>query len=415
MKGFIRIALRNLARHKRRAVLTGLGMVFGGFFLVFGRACADGLRTQMFNNMIALDTGHLSIIAAGEGEQGGSDFDRAIRSPGKRWLAEPEKIVETVSGLAGVSVVSRRIGSTCLFFAGPKMYEGILTGIEPDKEADLLLEAARPVAGRSLQAGDFYGIYISEAQAERFGAVVGDSITVSAQTAGGGMNTLDFLVVGIYAKNMPWHDNRAYIHLGSAQELMLAGNSVTQIKVLLEKAGAAGAFAAVLQETFKGWALTVEDWRTAGGFYAGSVMANTITFNLINLVLLIVIAAGVINTMLTAVFERFWEIGMMTAMGAKRRQIRLLFLAEAVILSLCFGGLGVFLGSLTSLWLGKAGIPAFIDAARYAFGAERMYPLLTWGNVLVSFLVLVLATLVSSYYPARMASRLQPAGALRRK
>lgn len=415
MKGFFKIALRNLARHKRRAVLTGLGMVFGGFFLVFGEACANGLRTQMFNNMIALDTGHLRITAAGEEEQGASDFDRVIRSPGKRWLADPERIVEAVSGLDGVSVVSRRIESTCLFFAGPKMHEGTLTGIEPEKEADLLLEAARPVAGRPLQAGDFYGIYISEAQAERFEAAVGDSITVSAQTAGGGMNTLDFLVVGIYAKNMPWHDNRAYIHLGSAQELMLAGNSVTQIKVLLEKAETAKAFAARFRETFGGWGLTVEDWKTAGGFYAGSVIANTITFNLINLVLLIIIAAGVVNTMLTAVFERFREIGMMAAMGAKRRQICLLFLAEAALLSLCFGGLGVFFGSLVSLWLGKAGIPAFVDAARYAFGGERIYPLLTGGNILASFLVLFLATLVSSYYPARMAARLQPAAALRRK
>jgi putative ABC transport system permease protein len=415
MKGFFKLALRNLARHKRRAVLTGLGMVFGGFFLVFGRACADGLRTQMFNNMIALDTGHLSITAAREGEQGESDFDRAIRSQGKRWLAEPEKIVEAVSGLEGVSVVSRRIESTCLFFAGPKMYEGVLTGIEPEKEADLIQEAARPVTGRPLQAGDAYGIYISEAQTERFGVGVGDSITVSAQTAGGGMNTLDFLVTGIYAKNMPWHDNRAYINLGSAQELMLAGNGATKIKVLLEEANAAGTLAARLQEIFRGWGATVEDWRTAGGFYAGSVIANTITFNSINLVLLIIIAAGVMNTMLTAVFERFREIGMMAAMGAKRRQIRLLFLAEAVILTFCAGGLGILLGSLTSLWLGKAGIPAFLDAARYAFGGERMYPLLTGRNVLVSFLVLVLATLVSSYYPARLASRLHPAVALQRR
>jgi len=73
------------------------------------------------------------------------------------------------------------------------------------------------------------------------------------------------------------------------------------------------------------------------------------------------------------------------------------------------------LGSLTSLWLGKAGIPAFLDAARYAFGGERMYPLLTGGNVLISLLVLVLATLVSSYYPARLASGLHPAAALRRR
>ena len=414
MKGFFKIALRNLARHKRRAVLTGLGMVFGGFFLVFGAACANGLRTQLFNNMIALDTGHLRITAAEE-EQGETAFDRAIRSPGKRWLAEPERIAETLSGLDGVSVVSKRIVSTCLFFAGPKMHEGIITGIEPEKEKDLLLAAARPVAGRPLEAGDFYGLYISEAQAERFGAGVGESITLSAQTAGGGMNTLDFLVVGIYAKNMPWHDNRAYINLNAAQELMLAGNGVTQIKVLLEKAGDAGAFAARLQETFAGWGLTVEDWKTAGGFYAGSVMANTITFNLINLVLLVIIAASVINTMLTAVFERFREIGMMAAMGARRRQICLLFLAEAALLCFCFGGLGVFLGGVASLWLGKAGIPAFVDAARYAFGGERMYPLLTWENVLVSFLILLLATLVSSYYPARMAARLQPAAVLRRK
>lgn len=113
---------------------------------------------------------------------------------------------------------------------------------------------------------------------------------------------------------------------------------------------------------------------------------------------LLVGGIGIMNMMLTTVTERTREIGLRKAIGAKKRDISLQFLAESVVLTFLGGVLGVILGWLIAFILSYFDI---IEAQ------------VSFSSVLLAFGVSALIGIVFGYYPARRASKLNPIDALR--
>ncbi len=124
----------------------------------------------------------------------------------------------------------------------------------------------------------------------------------------------------------------------------------------------------------------------------------TVFLGLIGSVSLIVGGIGVMNIMLVSVVERRREIGIRLAVGARRKDIGALFLMEAVMLSLVGGTLGVLLGILI----------AYIIAAIWHW----QFTLFLWPP-LAGFSVSVAVGIFFGFYPAYLASRLDPIEALR--
>ena len=113
---------------------------------------------------------------------------------------------------------------------------------------------------------------------------------------------------------------------------------------------------------------------------------------------LIVGGIGIMNMMLTTVTERTREIGLRKAIGAKRRDVSVQFLVEAVVLTFSSGIIGVVLGVLVAMALEKfAGYNSQVTAF----------------SVILAFGVSALIGIVFGYYPARRAAGLNPIEALR--
>lgn len=113
---------------------------------------------------------------------------------------------------------------------------------------------------------------------------------------------------------------------------------------------------------------------------------------------LLVGGIGIMNMMLTTVTERTREIGLRKAIGAKKKDINLQFLTEAVMLTFIGGLIGVILGWTISYIVNKTGIVA-----------TQVSP----GSILLAFGVSAIIGIVFGYYPARRASNLNPIDALR--
>jgi putative ABC transport system permease protein len=120
---------------------------------------------------------------------------------------------------------------------------------------------------------------------------------------------------------------------------------------------------------------------------------------------------GVMNIMLVSVDERVREIGVRRALGARRRHIRMQFLAEALTLTLVGGLLGIALAYLLSAIIGPI---AFVgEAYGDTTGRGDIRLIITPLALLVSAGVLILTGVLSGLFPAIRASRLDPSDALR--
>ncbi|MCX6760008.1 MAG: ABC transporter permease [Candidatus Nealsonbacteria bacterium] len=129
-------------------------------------------------------------------------------------------------------------------------------------------------------------------------------------------------------------------------------------------------------------------------------VTNTFTIFLASVagISLIVGGIGIMNMMLTTVNERTREIGLRKAIGAKKRDINLQFLIEAVMLTFFGGIIGVILGWTVSILISKiAGITTQVSLS----------------SILMAFGVSAAIGIIFGYYPARRASSLNPIEALR--
>ncbi len=114
---------------------------------------------------------------------------------------------------------------------------------------------------------------------------------------------------------------------------------------------------------------------------------------------LLVGGIGIMNIMLVSVTERTQEIGLRKAVGAKRRDILLQFLVEAMVLSLIGGLIGMMLG--------------FVGAQVLASFSEGLHAIISWSAILLATGFSALVGLFFGIYPALRAAQLHPIDALR--
>jgi len=119
---------------------------------------------------------------------------------------------------------------------------------------------------------------------------------------------------------------------------------------------------------------------------------------------LIVGAVGVANTMFTSVLEKTKEIGIMKAIGARNKDILMIFIFNAGLIGLIGGIIGIFFGSLLS-----GALPTLMgDISMFRGGT-----FVSLNSVLMAVFVSVFVDIISGIVPAYQASKLKPVDALR--
>ncbi len=120
---------------------------------------------------------------------------------------------------------------------------------------------------------------------------------------------------------------------------------------------------------------------------------------------------GVMNIMLVSVDERIREIGLRRALGARRLHIRMQFLAEALVMTLLGGAMGILLAQGIAAAIGT--LPFLGPAYKDTSGKMDIHLTISLGTVALSAGILVLVGVLSGLVPAIRASRLRPVEALR--
>jgi putative ABC transport system permease protein len=418
----LRIAFRNLLRARRRNLLSGGTMALGSAALVLGNGLSDGIERRLTDNLVAVQTGHLQVVARPQDFQPQNNpFDTYSeeRLPGAVALAR--RIEAEGSGVGVVRAVPFLHGrGTAL--AGSRSSMAVIVGIEPERESEL--QAAQPPeAGRFLPGDDPFAAYIAAPLAHKLRLAVGDTVSFVVQTAQGAVNSTDAVVCGIFRKSAPWYDNTIYLPLPAAQALFDWTADATNVKVLLADARPTAllrvrqvveriAAVAPTEGLRRGTRVRVESFQEAGRFSFSIIQANEAALLILSSFLFAAAAVGIVNGMLMSVHERTREIGTVRALGLRRSGVVRLFVLEGVMLGAMAAAAGVALGGALVLHYGARGIPMNTVTLAWLAGGDALFPVLRLPSVTRAAVAIASLSMLASLYPAWTASRLEPREAL---
>lgn len=403
------LALRNLARNKRRTILTLTAITIGIMALVlfdgFVRYTLWGLRESTIRNGL----GHLQLSTAEE------YFTTGHFDPFRYLFSDPDRIIKRLKALPEVKDVVPQVTFSATL-AGAEKSGIVMVQAVPAELSRTLLSFRHIVEGRDFTAADRYRVILARGVAKKIGARVGDILTMMAVTGSGGLNAANLEVIGIAALGLQELDNiQVYLDLPTAMDFLdLAG--VPLLITVLEKTEYTGEVQKTITQRLKpqlDQPLAVKTWEELAGYYRQVQGFYRSLLQIVRFIIMLVVIFTIVNTMTMAVLERTREIGTLRVLGTQKTGIMRLFLAEGFWIG-TFGGLsGLLMGLAASFFINTVlgGIyippPPGMAEGYQAFFVPAFATV--WQNLLLAMAVSVLA----SIYPAWKGVKLKIAEALR--
>jgi len=400
IKEYIKIAVRSLRKRRLRSWLTMIGVVIGVFLIMSLLSLSEGVKTAVLSqlNMMGND---LIIIMPGELTDMMTTF-----AGGLELTDDDIKAIEKAEGVEAVIPMTYK--GIVMRYQGEKKTV-LLSGIPLEKGLDILrtdmgfelVEGRWPIPGKR---EIFVGFLVPK---EIFpGMEVGTQIALKGK---------QFEVVGVLKSvGSKQDDSQVYIDLAVYREITGEREGAKMAMAKVKPGYSADVVVENIKESLeenrkrrKGedlppyTVLSSEKMSDIVGNIMGLIQVAIFGFASIAI---LVGAIGIMNTMYTSVHDRIKEIGIMKAVGAKRKTIIAIFLIESGIFGLAGGLGGIILG------LGLAKIIEIYAQSQYFFLLKAsITPQLILFGLAFSFLI----GCIAGYLPARGASKLNPVDALR--
>lgn len=406
MNLYLRLAWRNVWRHRRRTLLIVVAMGLTLSMMMMYDGLVAGFNQAIYGNAIKVLGGNIQVHAPGYAAETG----QTPLLP----LPDDNAVVRAAKAEARVEAALRRIITGGLVTSSEGAFGVQILGIEPDKEAQTNLAAQNMVAGRFLQEGDADVVLIGKGLADAMGVQVGDRISMAGRAARQQMRTRTMTVAGIYDLGIPDIEKQmVYISLPEAQDLYNLSGQSTEVSIVLKQLGEERAVIADLENSLPGYEMKSYD--ESYPELAQALSTKGAAMNVFSVVILLIAGIGILNLLLMAVFERTREIGVLGALGFKPRQISLLFVLEGTFIGLVGVAAGIVMGLIFNGLFRMVGLDytQFSGMTSYtALITGRVYP--SWGleKIIGRAVAVVVIAALSALIPAREAAGHDPAQAL---
>ncbi len=381
------LAWRYLRGRGARSLLTTLAVVFG-VMLTFGLNGILPAMVEAFTHNLLSAAGKVDLTVT-------SAYNQPFR---------PD-VVNTLLRVQGVAVASpgvqRTVPLPASADAGPDaLAQLVVSGID-------LATAERvhdfPLAsGRMLGPADNAAVVMNADLAEELVLGLGDQLVLPA--AGG---TARFTVVGLLSTATVPGQEQVFLTLPAAQQLLGLGTRITQVEAVfapgVDRTQTEQQVAAMLGPDYQVGGLSTESSLLA------SLQTAQVAFNMFGIFALATAGFIIANSFRTVVAERRRDIGMLRAIGARRRTIMRLFLAESLFQGIIGTALGIAAGWAMALGYFTAMGPIVKSFIHVDIGGPVFTPA-TWA---MSILLGVGVTVAAALLPARAAGRVTPLEAMR--
>ncbi len=403
-----KIAWRNIWRNKRRSLVIMVTISFGLLGGNFLSSAYIGMMNQTVEETIQRQLSHIQM------HHPGFVADREVR----KYIEGAGEIAEQLGRHPAVAAVSPR-SVTDGMVASAHLAGGVrILGIDPAAE--------RETTGfhEQLEEGHFFteggrlpAVVIGRELARELRSGIGSRIVLTFQDMEGEMVSASFRVEGIFrTSSTSYEKGTLFVEATRFNELLGKSDLVTEMAVRLHHDRDTPSVAGELKKAFPD--LLVRSWQEMAPDLLFVVEYTEASLVWIVAIILLGVAFGILNTILMSVMERTRELGMLLSVGMSRLRIFMMVVLETVFLSLTGGAAGLLASIVLVNWLHTAGIDLAViggEALRDFGFSPYIYPELTISYYLKVTGMVVFFAILASIYPARKATRLQPAEAVRKE
>ncbi len=406
MRLYLRLAWRNIWRHRRRTFIVVLAISLTLAMMMIYDGFIAGFDDAIYGNAIKVLGGNIQIHAAG--------YQTKAEQLPLLPLPNDLKLVAAAQAQPQVVAAVRRIQTGGLATNHVGAFAVSIIGIEPEKELSFNLITQKVAAGHFLTSSDQDVLYIGKGLADEMSLAVGDRVTLAGRATHNQMRQRTMTIGGIFDVGMADIEKQAvYMSLAEAQDLYGLAGQTTEVILILKQIGQEAAVSAAMNTAMPGY--DIETWASSFPEMQAAIDTKGGVMNVFSIIILVIAGIGILNMLLMAVYERTREIGVLAAFGFRPSQISLLFILEGVLIGLVGVAVGVVLGLLINVWLGKIGL----DFSQYssmtsymALITGKIYPSLGMEKLTQRVITVIIITILASFYPANEAAHNEPAESL---
>ena len=396
-------ALQAMGANRLRTVLTMLGMIIGVGAVVLMLAVGQGAQAMVTESIASMGS-NLFIVLSGASTSGG------VRMGGGTIPTLTASDADALAELPSIAAVAPISPNNAQIIYGPNNWTTMVAGTTPSIFGirDWPTESGVGFSDNDVRSATRVAVLGQTVVSNLFGNEnpVGKTVRIKNSP---------FLVVGVLtAKGQSLdgrdQDDTALVPLTTAQRQLFGNQFPGMVRFLMVKAMSAEIMDKaevqineILRQRHhiregQDDDFTVRNLTALAATAATATQAMSMMLGAIAGISLLVGGIGIMNIMLVSVTERTREIGIRMAIGARRRNVLVQFLLEALIISLAGSLIGVGLG-IGGAWL----VAQFVG----------MTVVVTAWSILLSFSVAAAVGIFFGFYPARKAARLRPIEALR--
>ena len=400
----LKIAFRNIFRQKRRTILTALAMIVGFTLSSVFIGWSDGA----YGNIIAMFTrnriGHIQVH-----REGYLDKPSLYKT-----ISEYSAVGKAIQTIAGVEAWTPRVFGAGLGSVDEKSTTVQIFGVDVARETKATQFDKKVIEGRVLDKTPSHEAVIGKGLATTLSATLGSEIVIFSQGADGSIANDVYTIVGIVESGDDTTDRMTcYLNLKDAQELFVLEGRIHEIVVTVSRVNQVPNITRAIETRLNDSTLHVAPWQEVAKSFYRAMQADKQGDSVGRIVIMLIVAIGVLNTVLMSVLERTREYGVLKAVGTKPTQIFRLVICEVFIIALGSICVGALLGVLTNYLLSIYGITLPEEFTYGGIKFETMYAEVNARSLIIPAITVLLSATVVSLFPAIKAARIMPAKAMR--
>ena len=400
------VALRYLFSRRKQtfiyiiSIMSILGVAIGVGALVVVLGVYNGLTTDMRDKILGANAHAIVMSYIPSAFENRSDLLDRVRS---------------VKGVTGATPF---IYTEVMLSAGGGVKGVVLRGIDPQSAPSVLsmLRQMRTGSAADLEREGTPGLIIGEELAKRLGLGMGSRVNLlspSGQktTSGYAPRVRPFEVVGIFKTGMFEYDSSlGFVTLGASRDVLgLPENYLSGVELTVDDVYKADKIS-TLVSTELGSPFYVRSWMEMNANLFAALKLEKIGMFILLAMVVLIGSFSIVTTLVMLVMEKTRDIAIIMSMGATSGMIRRIFMFQGTIIGVIGTLLGYALG-LSLGWLLKR--YQFIKLPENVYTLDHLPIIISLSDVLIIGASAMLLCFLATLYPARQASRLQPAEALR--